>query len=132
MIHLSLQLFPHLSRPIESYNSGSVNDLRNKNTILGLFRRRESFTCEFRDRTPATMAMFGNVIEKFLIFFRRPKTFSQLLFVTTRMSLHVAMLWKRTMKKNSGFLVMYWWKRKINGLWKRLRKWSKRCAETNT
>ncbi|KAF3552508.1 hypothetical protein DY000_02004794 [Brassica cretica] len=46
-------------------------------------------TSEFRDRAPAAMAMMDDVIEKLLVFFRRPKPFFQLLFVTARMSPHL-------------------------------------------
>ena len=49
----------------------------------------ENVTSEFRNRAPAAMAVIGDVIEKLLVFFRRPKAFSQLLFVTTRMSTHL-------------------------------------------
>lgn len=57
-------------------------------------------TCEFRDRTPTAMTMSSDVIEKFLVFFRRPKAFSQLLLKTTRMSSHF--LLTRVMKKQEA------------------------------
>ena len=42
----------------------------------------------FRNRAPAAMTVMGDVVEKLLVFIGRPKPFSQLLFVTARMSPH--------------------------------------------
>ena len=44
--------------------------------------------CEFRDRAPAAMAVFGYVIHELLVLLRGPEPLSQLLLVATRMPPH--------------------------------------------
>jgi hypothetical protein len=53
------------------------------------WNKGRNVTSEFRDRAPAAMAVIGDVSKKLLVFFRRPKPFPQLLFVTARMSPHL-------------------------------------------
>lgn len=82
-------------------------------TVRRIKRERERVkTCKFRDRTPATMAIFGNMLNKLLIFFRRPKPLSQFLFVTARMPTHFesnysAMLAKAKTRISTKILSLY-------------------------
>ncbi|WZZ43532.1 hypothetical protein YC2023_039791 [Brassica napus] len=54
--------------------------LNNVITFPPVIDPSQNVTSEFRDRAPAAMAMMDDVIEKLLVFFRRPKPFFQLLF----------------------------------------------------
>lgn len=55
-------------------------------------RKRSPLTRELGDRAPTAMAISGNVIDKLLIFLRRPQASLHFLFVTARMVPHILSL----------------------------------------